>query len=233
MTVVADRPMTPWLQRETPLGVPAFTPIRVDHLSENCYFQLDGLIVRMVFLGGLSGNDDPSAVAWTLRATPQIALRGVELCTGWRNGSRKTILTPTTQKTDESDFASHRQALIEIESITGYSRRELEKWLGASHTTLNGIATSARVPRSALAGRITNFHRLARRLQSLYGEDRESIHRALTTAADGKSAFDYVLENDYQQAATAAQRALRPSRRLKPIRGQKFHDAEMVAVESL
>lgn len=233
MTVVAERPVRQWLHRETPLGVPAFTPLRVRHLSENCYFQIDGIIVRMVFLGGLSGNDDPTAAAWTLRATPQVDLSGIEFCTGWRTGTTKTVLAPTGRETDETDLASHRQALAEIESVTGYSRRTLEKWLRASHTTLNGIATSERVPRSALAGRIADFHRLTRRLQSLYGDDRETINRALTTPVDGKSAFDHALENDYQQAATAAQRALRPPRRLKPIRGQKFDDADMMAVEDL
>lgn len=233
MTVVAERPATKWLHRETPLGVPAFTPLRVRHLSENCYFQIDGIIVRMVFLGGLSGNDDPSAVAWTLRATPQVDLSGIEFCTGWRTHAAKATLAPTVNEADENDFASHRQALAEIENITGYSRRNLEKWLRTSHTTLNGIATTERVPRNALASRIADFYRLARRLEALYGDDREAIDRALKTPVDGKSAFDHVLEDDYQLAATAAQRALRPPRRLKPIRGQKFHDAKMVAVEDL
>lgn len=231
MTVVAERPLQTWLHRETPLGVPAFTPIRVRHLSENCYFEIDGIIVRMVFLGGLSGYDEPSASAWTLRATPTAELSGIEFSTGWQAQTVKNMLE---SEPSESEFASHRAALATIEQVTGFSRRELKRWLKTSHTTLNGIANSDRNPRNALAVRIVNFSRLTVRLQAIFGDDRETIRRALTTETqEEQSALSLVLQGDYQLAATAAQYAIYPRRKLKPIRGESYMDSPMVAIENI
>lgn len=235
MTAVLDVQRQGWLHRETPLGVPAFTPLRVRTSSENCYFQIDGFIVRMVYLGGLSG-DDPSAAAWTLRATPRAEFSGIEFWKGWQTKpfQNMRIYNVSPAIAAGSDMDSHRDALASIERITGFSRRELTTWLQTSHTTLNGIANSQRVPRSVLASRIANFSRLVSRLHVLYGEDQEAIQKALKTSPAGsKSAMDYVLEDDYQRAATAAQHALRAPRKLKPVRGQTFYNDPMVAVADI
>ena len=234
MTVLADRPHQMWLHRETPLGVPAFTPLRVRPLSENCYFEIDGMIVRMVFLGGLSGYDDPSASAWTLRATPQADLSGIEFWNGWNAQNSKPLLVLNAAAAANSAIESHKDSIAMIERVTGYSRRKLTTWLRTSHTTLNGIVNSPRNPRSHLAARIVNFCRIITRLEALYGDDQEIIRKALEYAPEGgTSALQLVLEDDYQQAATAAQRAIRPTRHIKPVRGQKFYDSQMVAVEDI
>jgi hypothetical protein len=235
MTAVLDVQRHGWLHRETPLGVPAFTPLRVRPSSENCYFQIDGFIVRMVYLGGLSG-DDPSAAAWTLRATTHAGFSGIEFWKGWQTKPFQNMITYNVSPAivRGSDLESHRDALASIERITGFSRRELTTWLQTSHTTLNGIANSDRIPRSMLASRIVDFSRLAARLQAIFGDDQDTIRRALTTdPEEGESALSLVLQGDYQRAATAAQYAIRPRRKLKPIRGDSYMDSPMVAVENI
>jgi len=235
MTAVLDVSRLNWLHQETPLGVPAFTPLRIRTSSENCYFQMDGYIVRMVYLGGLSGSD-PSATSWSLRTTPQADFNGIKFWNGWRTQPTKSMIVllqkPPVQS--ENELHEYREALANIERMSGFSRRDLTEWLQTSHTTLNGIATSARVPRSGLASRIANFSRLVARLQAIFGDDKNTIRRALTAEPkEGPSALSLVLEGDYQRAATAAQYAIRPRRQLKPVPGESYMDSPMIAVETI
>jgi hypothetical protein len=224
-----------WLHQETPIGVPAFTPLRVGISSENCYFQIDGYICRMFYIGGLSG-DDPTAATWSLRATPRSEFSGFEYLTGWRKEPMRKVLTYEIDELTDSHLgvASHNRSLTEIEDMTGFSRRELTEWLQTSHTTLNRIANSGKAPRAILAERIANFSRLVGRLHAIYGADKNIIQRALTAVpADGPSALSLVLKGEYSKAATAAQYAISPRRRFKPVSGQMFLDSPMVAVEDI
>jgi hypothetical protein len=145
---------------------------------------------------------------------------------------RSSTSDPATEA--DSELTSYQEALAAIERVTGFSRRELTGWLQTSHTTLNGIANASRTPRVTLAKRIANFSRLVMRLEMIFGNDKGTIQRALTTQPEnGRSALSYVLDDEYQQAATAAQHAIRPPRQLKKLSGQTFFDEPMVAVEDI
>ncbi len=240
MSATYEWPQNNWLQRETPLGIPIFTPFHVRPWTENCMFAIDAQIVRMVYIGGLSTND-PTVLVWTLYGPAPAELRGVEVRHAWLT-SRERFPTALVSETDrpygpsdvESTSQSYREELALIEDLSGLSRRQLTDWLQTSHTTLNSIARSERTPRASLAVRLAALSRLMRRLASLYGSDSRNMRQALTTQSlDRRSALDYVLSGDYENAATAAQFALRPPKKLLQIKGQRFADSPMVAVEEI
>ncbi len=231
LTEARRRADLPWLLPETPIGVPAFTPFRVRPTSENCVFQMDAWIVRMVYFGGLGQGDDPTARTWTLFATLDRNWSGVEFPVAWRH------LAPTRNSIAifvGPSALSHREELKAIEEITQLSRRELTDWLHTSHTTLNEIAKDARRPRTSLANRITDFYRLVRRLHALHGGDTRVIQRVLLEpASGGRSAMEYALQGDSAAAASAAQNVFQTPRRLRSPQGRPNPDAVMVAVEDL
>jgi hypothetical protein len=60
------------------------------------------------------------------------------------------------------------------------------------------------------------------------------MRQALTTRLfDHRSALDYVLSGDYENAATAAQFARKPPKKLAKIKGQRFPDSPTVAVDDI
>jgi hypothetical protein len=240
VTVTYKWPQDNWLQRETPLDIPIFTPFHVRPWTENCLFAIDAQIVRMVYIGGLSTND-PTALVWTLYGPAPSERRGVEVRHAWLT-SRERFPIALIGAADrarlpgdaEQASQSYREELELIENISGLSRRQLTDWLQTSHTTLNSIARSERTPRASLAARIAALSQLMRRLASLYGSDPKTMRQALTTRSfDDRSALDYVLSGDYDNAATAAQFALKPPKKLMKIKGQRFPDSPTVAVEDL
>lgn len=223
----------PWLQPETPIGVPAFTPFRVRTTTENCRFQLDAWILRMVYIGGLSQGDDPTAHAWSFQATQSEGWSGIEFPTPWSRAAEVQIRLVGPGPGTPAAF-THRDELSVIERTTGFSRRQLTDWLHTSHTTLNGIANEARKPRTTLARRISDFYRLVRRLAELYDNDAAKIQYALVTpGADGRSAVDYVMADDYTSAASTAQFVFRTPRQFKPPKGRPDPEAATVAVEDI
>ncbi len=213
MNIFYAWPQNNWLQRETPLGIPIFTPFHVRPWSENCVFAIDAQIVRMVYIGGLSTND-PTILAWTLYAPAPPELRGIELRNPWLTSRERFPSTnaPVDQAHGFDNVKagrSYRDKLALIENVSGLSRRELSDWLQTSHTTLNGIARNDRTPRASLAVRIVALSKLMRTLASLHSLDGRTIRDALITCTlDGKSTLYYVRAGDYENAETAAQFAV-------------------------
>jgi hypothetical protein len=219
MSVTYEWPQDNWLQRETPLGIPIFTPFHVRPWTENCLFAIDAQIVRMVYIGGLSTND-PTVLVWTLYGPAPSERRGIEVRHAWLT-SRERFSVPlvSDRLVDLNDVGlvsqPYREELALIENVSGLSRRQLTEWLQTSHTTLNRIARSERTPRVSLAVRIAALSRLMRRLAALYGSDSRTMRQALTTRSfDQRSALDFVLSGDYENAETAAQCALKPPKGL-------------------
>jgi transcriptional regulator with XRE-family HTH domain len=217
MTATYQGAHTNWLQRETPLGIPIFTPFQVRPWTENCLFAIDAQIVRMVYIGGLSDND-PTVWAWTLYAPAPPERRGVTPRNAWLTSQERFAIAllshdDLARGVRNEPRRSHQEELTLIESVSGLSRRQLAELLRTSHTTLNSIARSERTPRASLALRIARISRLILRIVSLYRLDSGAIRTALTSQSfDGKSALDYVIAGDYENAATAAQFALKSAR---------------------
>jgi hypothetical protein len=226
MNVFYEWPQNNWLQRETPLGIPIFTPFHVRPWTENCLFAIDAQIVRMVYIGGLSTND-PTTLAWTLYAPAPPERRGVEPRRPWltsREQFPSTLVYHVEQPhgVDSLKPASrwYREALALIENVSGLSRRQLADWLRTSHTTLNGIARNDRTPRTSLAVRITALSEFMRTLVSLHGLDSRTMRKALTAhSLDDKSALYYVSAGDYESAEMAAQFALGLAKKYRSDKG--------------
>jgi DNA-binding XRE family transcriptional regulator len=215
MNVFYAWPQNNWLQRETPLGIPIFTPFHVRPWTENCLFIIDAQIIRMVYIGGLATND-PAALAWTLYAPAPPERRGVEPRHPWLT-SREQFPTTLGYDVEQRHGVEglkpagrwYHEELALIEKVSGLSRRRLADWLRTSHTTLNGIARNDRNPRMSLAVRITALSRFMQTLASLHGLDGTTMRKALTThSLDDKSALYYVSAGDYESAEMAAQFAL-------------------------
>jgi DNA-binding XRE family transcriptional regulator len=219
VTRAFEWPQNNWLQRETPLGIPIFTPFRVRPWTENCLFAIDAQIVRMVYIGGLATND-PTLMVWTLYAPAPPERRGVELRHPWLT-SRERFSATLLDRADRlksaiasrTDGQSYSYRLRLIENVTGLSRRQLSEWLETSHTTLNEIARNERNPRTSLAIRIAALSRLMRSIAFSHNLDSSAIRKALTTRSlDKKSGLDYIIGGDYENAETAVQLALKNGR---------------------
>lgn len=212
-------PQNNWLQRETPLGIPIFTPFNVRPWTENCLFAVDAQIVQMVYIGGLATND-PTVLVWTLYAPAPPERRGVELRRPWLTSREQFSVTlldaadrPISAVPLQADGHSYSYRLRLIENISGLSRRQLSEWLDTSHTTLNEIARNERTPRTSLAIRIAALSRLMRSIAFSHNLDSSSIREALTTPSlDKKSGLDYIAGGDYENAETAVHLALRQRR---------------------
>ena len=149
-------PQNNWLQRETPLGIPIFTPFNVRPWTENCLFAVDAQIVRMVYIGGLATND-PTVLVWTLYAPAPPERRGVELRRPWLTSREQFSVTlldaadrPISAVPLQADGHSYSYRLRLIENISGLSDDSFQNGLTRRtrlSTRLLGMS-ALRVPHS-------------------------------------------------------------------------------------